>query len=238
MSTSTKAETAPVPAISADQVQSYLRDHPNFLVEHTQLLATLTPPTLKTGRDVLDMQRFMIERLRGEIESLRQNRRDLMHASQLNMQSQERVHKAVLRLLDARTFEHLLEIVTVDFVDLLDVDVATLCFETPDVPMDGLKARGVHTINPGTVKHLMGDASGIVLRDKTGGDTSLFGDNAARIQSDALIRLRVTKAAPPGLLALGSHTKERFHPDQGTDLLKLLADALARCIRAWLDLPN
>ncbi len=212
MSTSTKAETSPVLALSVDQVQTYLREHPNFLVEHPQLLTALTPPAMKTGRDVLDMQRFMIDRLRGELKTLREDRHELVQASRINMSSQERVNKAVLKLLEARTFEHLLEIVTVDFVKLLDVDVATLCFETPDVPIDGLKARGVHTVSPGTVGRLMGNGSGIVLRDKTSGDANLFGDRAARIQSDALIRLRVTKAAPPGLLALGSHANDRFHP--------------------------
>ena len=95
MSTSQDAQTATLPAVSAGQVLSYLRNHPNFLSEHPQLISVLTPPKMKTGRDVLDMQRFMIERLRGEIETLRKGQRELIDASRINMLSQERVHGAV-----------------------------------------------------------------------------------------------------------------------------------------------
>ncbi len=238
MSTSPDAQTATPPAVSAGQVLSYLRDHPNVLTEHPQMISVLTPPPLKTGRDVLDMQRFMIGRLRGEVETLRHGQRELMDASRINMLSQERVHGAVLALMGTRSFEHLLEVVTADFVKLLDVDVVTLCFETPEVPIEGLKARGVHTLKPGAVARLVGSGRNILLRAETLGDPVLFGEAAQKVQSDALIGLKITKAAPPGLLALGSRTAGRFHADQGTDLLTFLADALGRSIRAWLDLPN
>lgn len=238
MSTSPDTQTAALPAVSAGQVLSYLRNHPNFLTEHPQLISVLTPPKLKTGRDVLDMQRFMLDRLRGEIETLRHRQRELTDASRINMLSQERVHGAVLALLGTRTFEHLLEVVTADFVKLLDVDVVTLCLETPKVPIEGLKARGVHTLKPGAVARLVGSGRNILLREETLGDPVLFGEAAQKVQSDALIGLKITKAAPPGLLALGSRTAGRFHADQGTDLLMFLADALGRSIRAWLDLPN
>ena len=238
MSTSPDTQTAALPAVSAGQVLSYLRNHPNFLTEHPQLISVLTPPKLKTGRDVLDMQRFMIDRLRGEIETLRHRQRELTDASRINMLSQARVHGAVLALLGTRTFEHLLEVVTADFVKLLDVDVVTLCFETPKVPIEGLKARGVHTLKPGAVARLVGSGRNILLRAETLGDPILFGEAAQKVQSDALIGLKITKAAPPGLLAMGSSTAGRFHADQGTDLLMFLADALGRSIRAWLDLPN
>lgn len=238
MSTSPDAKTAALPAVSAGQVLSYLRNHPNFLTEHPQLISVLTPPKLKTGHDVLDMQRFMIDRLRGEVETLRHGQRELMDASRINMLSQERVHGAVLALLGTRTFEHLLEIVTADFVKLLDVDVVTLCFETSEVPIKGLKARGVHTLKPGAVARLVGSGRNILLREETLGDPVLFGEAAQKVKSDALIGLRITRAAPPGLLALGSRTSGRFHADQGTDLLTFLADALGRSIRTWLDLSN
>lgn len=238
MSTTSDAQTATRPSVSAGQVVTYLRDHPNFLTKHPQLISVLTPPKMKTGHDVLDMQRFMIDRLRGEIESLRSGQRDLMDASRINMLSQERVHGAVLALLGTRTFEQLLKVVTADFVELLDVDVVTLCFETSEVPIKGLKARGVHTLKPGAVARLVGPGRSILLRAETLGDPVLFGEAAQRVQSDALIGLTITKAAPPGLLALGSRTAGRFHADQGTDLLTFLADALSRSIRAWLDLPS
>jgi len=58
----------------------------------------------------------------------------------------------------------------------------------------------------------------------------LFGSEAAGIGSVALIPL--TALRPPGLLALGSLDRERFHPGMSTEFLsrmaELIADALAR----------
>ena len=49
-----------------------------------------------------------------------------------NLSTQDRIHKAVLALLEAETFEHLIEIVTTDLAVLLSVDVAALCVEASD----------------------------------------------------------------------------------------------------------
>ena len=39
------------------------------------------------------------------------------------------MHKAILSMLAAESFEHFIEMVTTDLVVLLDVDVVTLCVE-------------------------------------------------------------------------------------------------------------
>ena len=227
-----------VGAISDSQVEAYLRSHPGFLSEHPSILSALTPPALRTGEEVLDMQRFMIERLRREVETLRGNHSDLVDRSRDNMLSQASIHSAVVRVMEARTFEHFLEIVTGEFRELLAVDVATLCFEAADQAGQGVPAEGVQTLPPGGVAELLGAGRDVVLRGTVRRKASLFGGRAGSVRADALIRLEVARAAPPGLLALGSKDEERFHPTQGTELLRFLGDVLSRCLRTWLNLPN
>ncbi len=224
--------------ISDAQVEAYLRSHPSFLSEHPRVLSALTPPALRTGEDVLDMQRFMIERLRRETEALRDNHSELVDRSRVNMLSQASIHSAVVHVLEARTFEHLLEIVTGEFRELLDVDVATLCFEAAEQANASLAAEGVHTLQQGGVAELLGAARDVVLRGTVRRKASLFGGRAGSVRSDALIRLEVSRAAPPGLLALGSKDEARFHHTQGTELLRFLGDVLSRCLRTWLNLPG
>ena len=224
--------------LSASQVETYLRSHPAFLSEHPSVLSALTPPALRTGEDVLDMQRFMIERLRREVEALRANHTELIDRSRVNMSSQAAIHGAVVRALEARTSEHFLEIVTGEFCQMLDVDVASLCFETGDQADQSLATRGVRTLKPGGVTELMGTGRDVVLRGTVRGKPSLFGDRAGGIRSEALIRLEVARCAPPGLLALGSTDEKHFHPDQGTELLRFLGEVLGRCLRAWFDLSD
>jgi hypothetical protein len=67
----------------------------------------------------------------------------------------------------------------------------------------------------------------------------LFGPQAASlVRSDALVRLKVSRHAPAGLLALGARRPGVFHPGQGTELLVFLGQVIEHVIRAWLDLEE
>ena len=47
-------------AITEDQVEDFLRDHPDFLTQHSALLDVMTPPMRWSGDKVVDMQSFML----------------------------------------------------------------------------------------------------------------------------------------------------------------------------------
>ena len=116
----------------SSQVVEYLRRHPDFLVRHPDLLDHQIPPTRNKGEGIVDLQHFMVERLRRDIAKLRADQDELLANSRDNLSTQERMHKAVLALLAAESFEQFIEIVTTDLVVLLDVDVVTLCVEALD----------------------------------------------------------------------------------------------------------
>ena len=222
----------------AEQVVTFLRRHPNFLNERPELLESLVPPAQRSGENVVDMQRFMIDRLRRDVHSLRHHQDNLVDATRTNMSSQERIHAAVLAMLEARTFDHLLEIVTQDFIVTLDVDFITLCFEAADPATHPGNIKGLRILPTGMVEDMVGEGRAILLRAEVRGDMRLFGKQADQVRSEALVRLRVSQDGPAGLLALGSRTDRRFYPGQGTELLGFLAEATGRCVRAWLDLPR
>src|SRR5579872_3724829 len=104
----------PARGVGGADVASYLRQHPDFLIEHADLLEVLTPPTLRRGERVVDMQHFMLERQRAEIERLRAQQRSIVAATRANLASQNRIHGAILALLAAQSFEQLIQIVTGD----------------------------------------------------------------------------------------------------------------------------
>lgn len=231
------SEPASLP--EAEQVAAFLRRHPNFLNEHPDLLEALAPPSApRSGENVVDLQRFMIEKLRKDVHSLRHHQENLVDASRTNMSSQERVHAAVLAMLEARTFDHLLEIVTQDFIATLDVDFITLCFEAADPATHPGNIKGLRILATGMIEDMLGEDRSILLRAEVKGDSRLFGKQAVEVRSEALVRLRVSQQGPAGLLALGSRAERRFYPGQGTELLGFLAEATGRCVRAWLDLPR
>ena len=107
------------PHLSAAEIVAYLRQHPDFLVEHSELLELLTPPSQQRGERVVDMQQFMLQHQRAEIARLKNQQRALVTTSRANLASQSRVHAAVLALLAATSFEQLIQIVTTDLAVLL-----------------------------------------------------------------------------------------------------------------------
>ena len=115
--------------VGVRDVIAYLRQHPDFLDQHPEALQLVRAPARKTDDGVLDFQHFMLERLRRDVVRLEDERNSLISTSRGNLASQCRVHKAVVAMLRAANFEHLLQIVTTDLAVLIDVDVVTLGIE-------------------------------------------------------------------------------------------------------------
>jgi hypothetical protein len=229
---------APEPeTIGAAEVCAYLKAHPDFLVHHPDLLAVLTPPALQRGDQVVDMQSFMLQRQRGELEKLQQQHGELIGTSRANLTSQARVHGAALALFGARSFEQLIQTVTTDLAVMLDADVATIGVESAEPMKPKLRNQGVQILKPGTVEELFGPERDVLLFEEVEGDPMLFGDGAGLVRSAALLRLRVSAKSPAGLLSIGTRTPGKFHVAQGTELLHFLGRSVAITIAQWLDLP-
>ncbi len=214
------------------QVEAFLRTHSDFLVRHPDLLLSLSPPSRWAENDgVLDMQVFMIDRLRDEVERVRGCAEHLIHTSRSNMSIQTRTHKAVLAILSADDMAELAEAVRDDLPTLLDVDVATLCFETPESPLPRLAAPGVLPLPNGMVAKMMGGSDrDCALTEEMPGDPALFGDGAGLVLSSAVVRLSPGGPCPEGVMALGSRHGRTFHAGQATELITFLARVVERCV--------
>ena len=225
-----KAPALEGPAISAEQVVDYLRRNPDFLAANPDLLDHLTPPSQDSGGGVVDMQRFMIERLRGRHD-------DLLQSGRRNLSKQSQINDAVIALLGATTLEHLIEIVATDLLRALHLDVAAICVESEHKPHRPSDASGVTCLAPGVIDELLGPGRHMVIVAGDG-DERIFGAGAGLARSAALIRLTLGGAAPPALLALGSRQAERFPTGQGGEALVFLGRVLERCLNGWLELPK
>ncbi|GAB4360370.1 MAG: DUF484 family protein [Kiloniellaceae bacterium] len=224
--------------IAADQVEAYLRRHPEFLAERPELLDVLTPPARPRGDGVVDLQQVMVERLRHKLNDVTQLRDDLVATGRSNLAIQARVHEAILALLRARSFEEFVETITTDLAVILDLDVVTIGVEQAADGAAWKPVAGVYCLKAGTIDALLGRAGSMLLREDVAGDPAIFDAAAGLVRSDALIRLGIGKNAPPALLALGSRQTGAFHAGQGTELLSFLSQVLEETFRAWLHLPS
>jgi uncharacterized protein len=174
----------------------------------------------------------MLDRLRHETTRLQHEQRSLITTSRNNLASQCRVHKAVLAMMKATSFEQLMQIVTTDLAVLIDVDVVTIAIESSASPTARL-LHGIQLLKSGTVDALLGERD-IAMATGIQGDPALFGGAAGLVRSQALLRLSFGRAGPTGLVCIGTRKPNTFHPGLGSELLSFLARALAITITQWL----
>jgi uncharacterized protein YigA (DUF484 family) len=245
MSAPGEAGPAPRPkaiavAIDADlesTIAAYLESHPDFLQRHPALLRRMTPPALDRGKGVVDFQRFMVARLQGDLGRVTHEKSALIHNARANANGQSRMHAAVLALIEAESLGQLIETLTGDLIDLLDVDVIAMVVESNGADLPHVAASGIRIVEPGSITAWVGRRD-VVLRGGVVGDPAIYGPGAGLIQSEALLRLDISRHTPAGLVAFGSRNPDLFQDGQGTELIAFLGDVLERLLRAWLEIPG
>ncbi len=225
---------------TAEEIAAYLSAHPDALADlisgNPELLERIAPQARRAD-GVIDLQAYMVQRLRREVEKLKEQRRAIVSATRANQSSQSRVHTAILFLLDAGEFEQLIHTITTDLAVLLDVDVVCLLVESNGHDLPHVHSSGVRVIGPGAIGRWLGP-SDVLLEGNIRGDEDLFGPGAGLVRSQALVKLNVSSETPPALLALGSREADMFQAGMRTELMAFLARVLERCIRSWLELPK
>ncbi|MGD0865521.1 MAG: DUF484 family protein [Rhizomicrobium sp.] len=230
---SNRAESRAPAEAAAEAVKAYIRMNRARLAADGELMALLLPERFDSS-DVRDLQRFVIDRLTTENAALRAERDGLRGARDQAVRLGEGVHRAVLDLIDARSFEEAIAVAT-SSAPAFGADRASLCVEGENgkAPKG---TEGVRLIAPGTIAAVLGrEGMGAIL---SGGGELLLGNGGAECRSLAAFRLRIWRDAPQALYVLGSHAEGAFEGDDATADLGFFARGLERAIRAWLDLPK
>lgn len=218
--------------IAPEAVGAWLKRNPGFLNDNPDVLAALLPPDMDHGEGVLDMQRFMLQRLQRELASITAREQNLLDAAKANADIQARIHGAVRVLMDAESLEALIGIVTGNLPKLFDVAATALCIETDTALPADVEKTGVVLLPAGALTEILTEDRTVLLRAKIEGEERVFGKKAKQVRSTALLKLDLGDRT--ALLALGASAPEGFDPRQGTELLSFFAHALQHCLRRWL----
>lgn len=223
--------------LSEDDIIAWLRANPRFLRDNPNVCDLLLPPAEKKGKGIADFQAYMIQRLKDDRDGIIEEARELVENSRHNMNNLSRIHRAILMLLEAQSFEDFVRTITLDFASLLDVDIVSLIIETEDKVIPHVDLAGVRLVTPGTVTLLLHNQV-VSLEAATTGLEQLYGGGATLVKSQALMRLQIGPAVPPALLAFGSRDPNMFYAGQGTEMISFLGQVVERSFRSWLMLPQ
>lgn len=219
-----------------ETVIEFLQQNPDFLTRHPDLLDILSLPARIEGANVVDFHQLMVTKLRNDKQRSEDRQRSMIDNARANMTIQSRVHAAIVRLVESKNLDDLVEIVGNELSLMLDVDVTTLGLEA-EMSLDIANNNGVRLFPPGLIDHFMGDKDA-VLQANIDGDTNLFGPAARLVKSQALLRLNIAEGFPEGLLAFGSRDPLLFAESQGTEFIGFLGDIVERLLRRFLDAGN
>ena len=222
-----------------DAVRTAILNEPDAVLSDPELMQALIAPTESADRNIVDLRGALIQRLEQRLTQLSTSHQDVVDAAVDNLTGMTQVHNAALAVLDAASFEDFLGIVSRDFSSLLEVETARLCLavEAPDAVALGdavtvLSQAELDLLAPPAAA---GEAS-VVLRRCCGLDARLFGTQTDRLGSIALVRLEFGSVMLPGALAFAATDPERFHPEQGQELLQFLGGVVQRAMRDWMAL--
>jgi len=230
--TSTKAQELHVEAGEEQAVTQYLQQHPDLFDRHPQLLTRLRLHHPRNGTTVSLIER-QVEVLREKHATLENKLAEFVRVARANDALADKIHRFTRRLL--RTTGRAPALVQVEASLREDFDAYHAVLVLPDAPAGDAPSRFVRHVSADDATFRSFESLFNSGKPRCGQvrDTQrdfLFGSEAAAIGSVALIPLGAM--TPPGLLALGSVDRDRFHPGMSTEFLsrmaELIADALAR----------
>lgn len=218
--------TAP---LGEEDIAAYLRDHPDFFEHQLELLTTLRVPH-PCGRAVSLVER-QVTALREQNKQLRQKMLDLVQAARENAGTHERVQRLTLALLETRSVDEVLFVVT----DLLrnEFQADLVAFWLYEVPANA-GGGDIHRLSReepalGAFTRFFKERRPLCGRLRSEQLAFLFGEQAATVGSAVLLPLGET--TPLGMLAVGSHAEDRFHPGMGTAVLRQLGELLSQALQ-------
>ena len=222
------SEACPAPAGAGEgvegDVESYLRERPEFFVQHPDLVAGLEIPHEHGG--AVSLVEYQARVLRREVADLRARIAALVANARNNEDRAQRMHRLALRLLEARGLDELLAGFYESMGEGFGVDRAVVKLVRSPISV-GHAGLGEFVTGDGTL-----DAIARSRIPTCGGldetrRRALFGESAAEIASAAAVGLEDAI----GVLALGSRDPGRFGVRTGTLFLRQLAALLSRALR-------
>ncbi len=230
-------------------IEQDLRDRllaePELLLEDRDVMAALIAANERAmGANIVDLRGIAMERLENRLDRLEDTHRSVIAAAYENLAGTNQVHRAILQMLDPLEFEDFLKILATEVAGTLRVDCVRLVLESvqPEDSPALLRKLGdvLYVAEPGFIGEYLSGGRNIplrpvVLRQVMPAETpGIYGDRAAWIRSEALMRLDFGAGRLPGMLVLGAEDPHQFKPTHGTDLLAFFAGVFERTMRRWL----
>ena len=197
-------------------VQKFLKKNKNFFIKHPELLKELQFPLKDEGSDkVIDLQVYRYKKINQENIDLQNQMTQILLAGKSHIQSQKRILKSSLKILNSKSLTKVFSVILSDFKFLLGCEYIN-CFSTNN----NVGINEVQKIDTRVAKSYFRDKAITNLNQNPKGVLLFFPNKSPQIKSYILLKINFQEDM--FVVAMGSKDINKFNPDQQVDLIEYL----------------
>ena len=197
-------------------VQNFLKKNKNFFIKHPELLKELQFPLKDEGSDkVIDLQVYRYKKINQENIDLQNQMTQILLAGKNHIQSQKRILKSSLKILNSKSLAKVFSVILSDFKLLLGCEYIN-CFSTNN----NVGINEVQKIDTRVAKSYFRDKAITNLNQNPKGVLLFFPNKSPQIKSYILLKINFQEDM--FVVAMGSKDINKFNPDQQVDLIEYL----------------
>ena len=198
------------------QIINYLKKNKNFFLNNQFLLNELKfPSKIKTTSKIIDLNEYRALKVKKENEELKKQISSMLRAGTSNLNSQKRILKTSLRILNSKSLTKLIDVISNDFGSLLDCDIVNCYFTS-----NKINHKGIKIINNKLTYNFFNEKPQTYLNQNPRG-ISIFFPNKTNIVKSYIL-LKIIYNSDRFILAMGSKNPQKFTKDQKVDLIEYL----------------
>ena len=197
-------------------VQNFLKKNKNFFIKHPELLKELQFPLKDEGSDkVIDLQVYRYKKINQENIDLQNQMTQILLAGKSHIQSQKRILKSSLKILNSKSLTKVFSVILSDFKLLLGCEYIN-CFSTNN----NVGINEVQKIDTRVAKSYFRDKAMTNLNQNPKGVLLFFPNKSPQIKSYILLKINFQEDM--FVVAMGSKNINKFNPEQQVDLIEYL----------------
>ena len=197
-------------------VKNFLKKNKNFFIKHPELLKELQFPLKnQESEKVVDLQVYRYKKINQANIDLQNQMTQILLAGKSHMQSQKRILKSSIKILNCKSLKKIFEVILSDFKILLGCEYIN-CFSTNN----NVGINEVQKIDTRVAKSYFRDKAITNLNQNPKGVLLFFPNKSLQIKSYILLKINFQEDI--FIVAMGSKDINKFNPDQQVDLIEYL----------------
>lgn len=216
------------------QLVSLLKNNPDILLRHPELVAELEVPH-QSGAAVSLIER-QVSSLREKLKAMDKRMRELMDIAKDNHRLAQSRHRLAMNLLNARDLDDVISTISDELWAELKADFVSVKLFTDNESFKENHPDLFISTNDESVNcfsTMLKHQNPMCGRSSDEQKNVLFGEDAKNVKSAAVIPL--SAGAQLGLLGLGSDDETRFQLSMGTDFLIQIGELISASLAVHLE---